>query len=74
VFSKTQVEHRKRHATCSRKWPALTTVPVEPLAVFAEPVAAITVPALRLGNIPARRASTVVVVDTMLSGLLDFVH
>jgi hypothetical protein len=52
----------------------LTSVSVEPLTIVTETIATITRLALPVGNIPAGRASAIVVVDTMLSGLLDFVH
>jgi hypothetical protein len=62
-----------KRTTCSRKVACLTSVSVQFLTVFAEPVAAITVLAFRVGNIPTGRASPVVVVDTVVSWLLDFV-
>jgi hypothetical protein len=54
--------------------PRLTPLSVELLTVFAEPIAPVTRLALPTGNIPARRTSAVIVMDTILSWFLDFIH
>ena len=52
----------------------LTSVAVKALAVFAETIAASAILALPSWDVTTRRASVVVVIDPMVSGLKDFIH